>query len=76
MTLSYLEVVRVMCGCDLNYACSKVLFYIAVGDDRNFSVYKRKPYISAYYVGISLILRVNSYTCITKHCLGSCGSKL
>ena len=76
MTLSYLEIVRVMSGCDLNYARSEVFLYVAVGNDRYLPVYKRKPYISAYYIRISLILRVNCYSSITEHGLGTGSSKL
>ena len=66
VTLSYLEVVRVMCRCNLNSTCSEFFVYIIIRNDRNLTVYKRKDCHLSYDIFVSLIIRVNSNCCISK----------
>ena len=66
VTLSYLEVVRVMCRCDLNSTCSEFFVYIIIRNDRDLTVYKWKDCHLSYDIFVSLIIRVNSNCCISK----------
>ena len=72
MTLSYFEIVRVMCRCDLNSTCSEFFVYIIVCNDRNLTIYKRKDCHLSYDIFVSLIIRVNGDCCISKQCLRTC----
>ena len=72
MSLSYLEVVRVMCRSDLNSTCTNLHIGMLISYDRDFSVCKRKLDILSDEILISRILRVNGNRCITKHGLRSC----
>ena len=47
MALAYLKVVRVVCRCDLNYACTEFNINIFIGNNGNLSVGKRKLYCFA-----------------------------
>ena len=58
MTLSNLEIVRIMCRSDLNSTCSKLFVYIIISNDRNLTVYKWKDCHLSYDILISLIIRV------------------
>ena len=76
MAASNLEVIGVMCRCNLNAACSEFLVNILIGNNRDLSVCKRKFQHLAYKVLISLILRVYSNCCIAEKCLRTCGCDL
>ena len=75
MTLSYLEVIRVMGGSNLYYTGTKLSVYISICNDRNHAVYDRKHYALTDQVLISLIFGMNGYSGITKHCLRTGGCK-
>ena len=72
VALSYLKVIRVMRGCDLNNTCSEGHVNIAVGNDRDLSVYERKPECLSNKILVSFIFGINSHGGITEHCLGTC----
>ena len=72
MTLSNLEVIRVMSRCDLYCTGSKLFIYIVIRHDRNLFIHQRKQYILAYDIFVSLIVRVYGNSCISQHCLRTC----
>ena len=76
MTLSDLEVVRVVCRSDLNDAGTEFSVYVFISDDRDLSVHEGKPYIAADQIIIAVILRVNCNCGIAEHSLGTCSCKL
>ena len=59
MTFAYLKVVRVVCGCNLNYACTEFHINIFIGNNGNLSVGKRELYCFAYYALVSFVIGVN-----------------
>ena len=75
MALTYFEVVRVVSRSNLNYTCTKFHIYVAILNHRDFTLCNRKPYCLALKVGISFILWVYRYSCISKHGLRTCGGK-
>ena len=75
MALTYFEVVRIVSRSNLNYTCTKFHIYIAILNHRDFTLYYRKPYCLALKIGISLILWIYRYSCISKHGLRTGGSK-
>ena len=60
MALAYLKVVRVVCGCNLNYACTEFNIDIFIGNNGNLSVGKRELNHLAYYALVSFVIGVNS----------------
>ena len=72
MTLSYFEIIRVMCRCDLNSTCSEFFIYIIIRNDWDLTIYKRKDCHLSYDIFVSLIIRVNGDRCISKQCLRTC----
>ena len=76
MALAYLKVVRIVCGCNLNYACTEFHINIFVGNDGNLSVGKRELYCFAYYALVSFVIGVNGYSAVTEQCFGTCCSYL
>ena len=76
VTLSNLEVVRVMCRCDLYTSCSKLLVNIWICDNRDLSVCKWQLQHLSYYICVSLIVRIYCNGCISEKCLRSCGCYL
>ncbi len=56
MALAYLKVVRVVCGCNLNYACTEFNINIFIGNNGNLSVGKRELYCFAYYALVSFVI--------------------
>ena len=73
MTLTHLEIVRVVSRRYLNNTCSEFHIYIVILNNRDCLIDKRKPYLSAVKIGISLILGINCNRCIAEHGLRSCG---
>ena len=76
MALAYLKVVRVMCGCNLNYACTEFHINIFIGNNGNLSVGKRELNHLAYYALVSFGIGVNGYSAVTEQCFGTCCSYL
>ena len=72
MTLSYFEIIRVMCRCDLNSTCSEFFIYIIIRNDWDLTVCKRKDRHLSYDIFVSLIIRVNGDCCISEQCLRTC----
>ena len=66
MTLSYLEIVGVMCRGNLYYAGTKLLIYISVCDNRNFTTYQRQDHGLTYDIFIPLVIRVYSQGAVAK----------
>ena len=75
MALTYFEVVRVVSRSNLNYTCTKFHIYIAILNHRDFTLCYRKPNCLPLKIGISLILRIYRYSCISKHGLRTGGGK-
>ena len=72
MTFSYLEIVRIMCRCDLYTACSELFIYVRICDNRNLPVCTWKLQSFSNDILIALIIRVYSYGCISEKCLRTC----
>ena len=74
VALAYLEVIRVMCRCDLNASCSEFLVNIFICDNRDLTVSQRQFQHLADQVFVSFILRVYCNCSISKKCFrtGSC----
>ena len=75
MSFTNLKVVRVMSRCNLNNTCTEFHINIFIGYNRDFSVDKRKHYLLANDVLVSVIVRVYGNCSITKHCLRTCSCK-
>ena len=60
MSLTNLEIVRVMCRCNLNYTCTEFLINIRVCNNRYCSVCKWKFNFLSNKVCVSFIIRINS----------------
>lgn len=60
MSLTNLEIVRVMCRSNLNYTCTEFLVNIRISNDRYCSVCKWKFNFLSYKVCVSFIIRINS----------------
>ena len=75
MAFTYFEVVRVVSRSNLNYTCTKFHIYIAILNYRDFTLCYRKPNCLPLKIGISLILGIYRYSCISKHCLRTGGGK-
>ena len=76
MSLTYLEVVRVMAWCNLNNTCSEFSVNIFISNNRNLTIHKWQHNLLANDVLVSLIIRMNCNSSITKHCLWSCCGEL
>ena len=76
MTLSYLEIVGVMCRGNLYYAGTKLLIYISVCDNRNFTTYQRQDHGLTYDIFIPLVIRVYCQGAVAKQGFRSGGSDL
>ena len=76
MTLSDFKIVRVMCRCDFNNTGTEFHVYIAVGNDRDLTVYNRKHYLFADHILISVIVRIYSNSRVSEHGLRTRRSKL
>ena len=76
VTLSNLEIVRVMGRCNLYTACSELLVNIWICDNRDLSVCKWQLQHLSNYICVSLIIRIYSNSCISEKCLRSCGCYL
>ena len=63
-----------MCRCNLNHTCTKFHIYIIICNNWNLSSYKWKCYCFSNHVFISVIIRINCYCSISKHCFRSCCS--
>ena len=74
ISLTYFEVVRVMCRCNLNNTCTKFFIYIRVGNYWNFSVNERNNNCLSDNILISFIIRVYCQRSISKHCFRTCCS--
>ena len=66
VALPHLEVVRVMCRCDLYTSCSKLLVNIWICDNRDLSVCKWQLQHLSYYICVSLIVRIYCNGCIAQ----------
>ena len=76
MTLSYLEIVGVMCRGNLYYAGTKLLIYISVCDNRNLTTYQRQDHGLTYDIFIPLVIRVYCQGAVAKQGFRSGGSDL
>ena len=76
MAFSYLKVVRVVCRCDFYASGSELFVYVSICDNRDFTVGQRKFQHFSYDVGVSLILRVDSYGGISKQSFRTGGCDL
>ena len=75
VSLSYLKVIRIMCRSNLYNTGTKLHINIRILYDRNLTIHQWKHQLLTFQVRISLIIRMNGYRCITKHCLWSRRSK-
>ena len=76
MSFSYLKVVRIMCRCNLNTACSELFVNIFISYYRYFSSYQWQYQLFTYNIFISFIQRIYRNRSISKKCLRSCCSNL
>ncbi len=66
------EIIRVMGRCYLDNTSSKLHINMRVCYDRNLSVHKGKYHCFSHKLPVSLIIGINSHTCISKHSFRSC----
>ena len=71
MTLADFKVIWVMSRSDFYATCSEFLINIFIGNNRNFSVCKRKKKHFTDKILISFIFRINCNSSITKECFRS-----
>ena len=76
VALADLEVVGIMRGGDLNYACTELHVNIAVGDNGYLSANERQDKGLANYVLVTLVLGVYGNCGIAQQSFGTGGSKL
>ena len=76
VSLTYLKVVRIVGRCDFYAACSELLIYIRVRNNRYLTVDKRKHKCLSYYILITLILGIYSNSGISEQSLRSGGGYL
>ena len=76
VAFAYFEVVRVMCRCDLNAACSEFFVNVLICDNRDLTVSQRQFQHLADQILVSLILRVYCYCGITEQCFRTCSCDL
>ena len=72
VTSSYFKVIRIMCRCNLNRTCSKLFINVSICNNRNFLIYKRKQYHLSYNILVTLVIRMNCNSSISKHSLRAC----
>ena len=72
VSLSNLEVVRVMCRCDLYASGTKFFINILIGNNRDLSVCERKLQHFANNVFVTVIIRVYCNCSISKKCFRTC----
>ena len=76
MTLSNLEVIRIVCRCNLYTASSKLLINVRVCDYRNLLINDWKQKHLAYNILIALVIWIYGNCSITKHSLRTCRCNL
>ena len=76
MTLSNLEIVRIVCRCDLYTAGSKIFIYILISNHRNLTVREWQLQHLTNDILVSLVLWIYCNGCITEQCLRTCGCDL
>ena len=76
MSLTNLEIVWIMSWCNLYHTCTKLFVYILISNNWNLAIHKWKHNSLANNICISLIIRIYSNSCISKHCLWTSSCEL
>ena len=72
VSLANLEIVRVMCRCNLNNTCTKFHIYVFICNNRNLAVHKRQFNHLSDKVFVSVIIRIYCKRRVTDKCLRTC----
>ena len=70
-SFGHFKIVRIMRRCHFNYSRSKFHIHIFISNYRYFPIHQWQYHFFSYYILISFIVRIYSYTCIPKHCFRS-----